>query len=163
MLTLTKKTDYALIALAHLARQPKGVASAREIGDLYHVPLPLLMNILKTLTRGGVVQSIRGARGGYALTIDPNEITLTRLVEILEGPIRFVQCAVGRRHEGKHLGCELEGSCPVRTPTMRIHVRLKEFMNTVTLADIALDPEPVRLSVRTSGTGELVDEDACIS
>ena len=69
MIVLTRKTDYALVAMAHLAHHPgeEGISSARDIADRYHVPLPVLMNILKTLNREGLVISVRGARGGYRL------------------------------------------------------------------------------------------------
>ena len=67
MLSLTRKTDYALIALSHMAHDPEGCCSAREIATRYRVPLPLLMNILKLLTRRGFAKSARGPHGGYRL------------------------------------------------------------------------------------------------
>ena len=162
MLTLTKKTDYALIALAHLAREPGRMASAREIGDQNHVPVPLLMNVLKTLARGGLVQSIRGARGGYALAADPEKTTLAQLIEAVEGPVRFVQCA-GHTKNGRKAICKLEEFCPVRTPTMRVHARLKAFFSTVMLSEIIGDAKG-----QNDGTGcfdakELVDEESRVS
>jgi len=164
MLSFTKKTDYALIALAYLAGEPNRMASAREIGDRHNVPIPLLMNVLKTLARSGVIRSSRGARGGYALAIDPSEVTLAKLLEVVEGPLRFVQCA-GHARQDPSMGliCELEKSCPVRTPTMRIHTRLKEFLSTVTLSEIIEDVEPLPRSFGPAEAKEPVDEKACLS
>ena len=61
MLALTKRIDYALIALSHLAAEADRVISAREIAQTSGVPLPILTNILKTLAQAGVVLSSRGA------------------------------------------------------------------------------------------------------
>ena len=92
MLSLSKKSDYAFNALVHLARNPDRVSSAREISDLYDLPLPIITNILKTLTRAGLVTSTRGARGGYELASPAGEITLYDLLRATEGPYRFVRC-----------------------------------------------------------------------
>ena len=176
MLTLTKKTDYALIAMAHLARQETVCASAREIGDAYSVPLPLLMNILKTLTRSGLIQSVRGARGGYALARPATKITLATLIEVIEGPIRFIQCAdeTTECEEEKtsadqdlKSSCELMGTCPVRHPAMQVHDRLIQFLQSVTLAELVQSPAPevTQGALTTAGkvldTNEVMDTDEC--
>src|SRR5688572_11227957 len=92
MLTFSKKVDYGLIALSHLATDEGHKASARQIADKFGVPLPILMNILKTLAHQGLVTSLRGAKGGYVLAIDPHTISVGRIVLALEGPIRMVEC-----------------------------------------------------------------------
>lgn len=135
MLALTKKTDYALIALAHLARQPEGVVSARAIAAVYHLPLPILTNILKTLAHAGVVVSERGAAGGYGLARPAETITLHELIAVIEGPFRFVRCFVSEPETNQSL-CDLEATCPIRLPAHRIRERLKDFLENVTLADL---------------------------
>ena len=83
MLALTKRTGYALVAMAHLAKLPDGeLSSAREIAEQFGVPSSLLMNVLKDLASAGYVESVRGARGGYRLGVDPAEISLNDLVTI---------------------------------------------------------------------------------
>ena len=74
MLTLNRKSDYALISLSHLGRCRGTITSAREIADTYQIPLPLLMNILKQLTREGIIASARGAKGGYRLAVEPADL-----------------------------------------------------------------------------------------
>ena len=93
MLTLTRKTDYALISLTHLAQNPGVCTSAREIAELYHMPLPLLMNVLKLLTGRGFVKSVRGPRGGYTLAQSAESISLSDTIRAVEGPIKLVRCA----------------------------------------------------------------------
>ena len=80
MLTLNRKSDYALIALTHLGRFRGTITSAREIADAYKIPLPLLMNILKQLTREGMIASVRGARGGYRLAVEPENLTVKQVL-----------------------------------------------------------------------------------
>jgi len=140
MLTLTRKTDYALIALTHLARGSAGCSSAREIATCYGVPLPLLMNILKQLTRCGLARSVRGPRGGYLLALPAAQITLNQVIQAIEGPIQLVQCigvGCGVAHNSTKTECELLPRCPVRSPIHRIQDRLVAFFNDVTLADVA--------------------------
>ncbi|MGB9625707.1 MAG: RrF2 family transcriptional regulator, partial [Phycisphaerae bacterium] len=76
MLALTKKTEYALIALTCLARAESRWVSAREISAQYGIPLALLMNILKTLAQSGLIRSVRGARGGYVLARPASDISV---------------------------------------------------------------------------------------
>ncbi len=144
MLALTKKTDYALIALSELARRPDRLSSSREIAERYHVPLPLLTNILKNLSRAGIVCSERGACGGYRLAKDANLINLHELLTAIEGPFQFVRCSGDA--EPVHTNCELEPSCPIRLPAHRIRSRLRRILEDVTLAELVA-PETARRPV----------------
>ena len=143
MLTLTRKTDYALIALTHLAREPDGCSSAREIAARYHAPLSLLMNVLKLLKERGLARSVRGPRGGYALAKSPRQITLSNIIQAVEGPIHLVRCVPRQEDKdsgaGKH-SCELMSDCPVRSSVHRVHHRLIQFLDEVTLADVVENP-----------------------
>lgn len=140
MLALTKKTDYALIALSDLARQRDVLCSAREIAERYGVPLPLLTNILKNLAKAGIVCSERGASGGYRLARDAMKTNLHELITAIEGPFQFVRCA-GEPDEIK-VNCDLEPCCPIRQPAHRIRRRLKELLEEVTLAELVEDHPP---------------------
>src|SRR5438876_450740 len=106
MFTLTKKTDYGIIALAHMAQTPQGTnCTAREIAERYHLPAALLVNVLKDLCHGELLQSTRGAKGGYTLRLPASQITLAAIISAIEGPIHFVQCS-GDHAEGD-ANCEL--------------------------------------------------------
>lgn len=136
MLTLTKKTEYALIATCHLARVGQQVVSARDIAESHGVRLPLLMNVLKVLNQKGVLRSVRGARGGYALAIGPRSLSLSRLIAAVEGPPRLVKCALPQPDDPI---CELRGRCPVSPPLAKIDRLFGEFLGNVTVADVAFD------------------------
>lgn len=132
MLSLTKKTDYALIAMAYLAERPGVYCSARQISKEYKLPLPVLMNILKTLNHSGLVVSTRGVRGGYKIADDPAKVSLARLIDAVEGPIRFVQC-VGKTEEELCVG-----GCPIRGPVLKLHQKLNDFLEASTLAEVVV-------------------------
>lgn len=163
MLSLTRKTDYALIALSLLTQRraegdAKGV-SARVIADQHGLPLPLLMNILKELAHAGIVRSTRGAQGGYSLAVDPHELSIRRIVTVMEGPVRMTECGdayprlpiVGQ-------GCGLEANCPIREPMRRLNERISAFLDEVTLADLLesrVDVPAERVGVPTIGAASL--------
>lgn len=152
MLTLTRKTDYALVALAYLGGRHATAdpsASARRIAEEFRLPLPLLMNLLKELAHAGIVAATRGAQGGYALTREPAAVNLLDVVEAIEGPVRLAACAPGNSTGGddRNLsagdppeagsnGCDLACRCPVRRPIQRLHGRITRFLAEVTLADL---------------------------
>lgn len=133
MLTLTKRTDYALIAMAYLAGRPGQSCSARQISREFSMSLPVLMNILKTLHNHGLLISSRGPKGGYRIAADPANLSLAKLIHAVEGPVRFVQC-IGK--DGRPAKCELTGECPIRGPVMRLHEKLNGFLESATLADL---------------------------
>lgn len=142
MLTLTRKTEYALIAVCHLAHAgPQKVVSARDIAEAHGVPLPLLMNVLKKLNRTGHVNSVRGARGGYVLATSPEEFTLDTLIEAVEGPVHLVRCANPDKNGRK---CTLTGPCPISGSVRKVHEKLREFLGNVTIADFVFNGQKLR-------------------
>jgi Rrf2 family protein len=140
MLTLTRKTEYAMIAVCHLAKVGQKVVSARDIAEQHAVPLPLLMNVLKKLNRAGHVNSVRGARGGYVLAASPYELSLAALIEAVEGPVHLVRCTAPASDPRR---CELSQRCFIRRPVVRVHDRLRKFLAGVTIADIAFDQSDI--------------------
>src|SRR5688572_18019244 len=137
MLALTKRTEYALIALCDLARRPNEIVSARDVAERYGVRLPLLMNVLKLLNQKGLVRSSRGANGGYRLGIPADEISLVQVAQAIEGPMRLVKCVSAE--SASDPACELIGTCPVRQPVLRVHQHLERFLSGVSIADLAFD------------------------
>ena len=137
MFALTKKTGYALVAMRHLAALSEGdLASAREIAQLFDVPISLLMNVLKELASAGYVESVRGAHGGYCLARRPEQISLADLIADLEGPVRLAECITDRTGKDKECTCQIMACCPVSDPVHRVHRRLIDFLRKVTLAEI---------------------------
>ena len=96
MLRLSKKADYALIAMKHLSLRGDGSSSAREIASLYDIPIELLAKILQRLVRGGLLASHQGTRGGYQLARVPAQIV--RVLALLGW--RLVESARDAKRKG---------------------------------------------------------------
>lgn len=142
MLAFTRKTDYALIALASLARGESepladGPAplSARAIAERYAVPLPILMNVLKDLANAELIRSTRGAKGGYLLARPARHITVHDVVEAIEGRPSLAKCC-DEPEEAPCQECVVEVQCPVTHSVRRLNERINHFLREVTLDDL---------------------------
>jgi len=141
LLKFSRKLDYAILAVAHLAARGSGSpVSARALAEQSRVPGSVLANILKDLTRAGLIQSVRGVHGGYELAGDPAQLTVGQLVRALEGPVRLVECAVlpGEDAEGPS-NCNLESDCPVKAPLRRVHERVSAVLDDMTFAELVAE------------------------
>ena len=126
MLKLTKKTDYALIAINFMARQEDGfLANTRAISEMYGIPLELLAKILQRLVKNGIVISHNGPKGGYTLAKGPGLITIGEVIRAIEGPIQMVRC-----HENE---CSQTERCTVRGPLRKIEGKIVEFLDKITV------------------------------
>ncbi|HXE53288.1 MAG TPA: Rrf2 family transcriptional regulator [Tepidisphaeraceae bacterium] len=153
MLSLSRKVDYALIALAHLAGRPGRTSSAREIAEAYDLPPALLMNIMKELQQLEVVRSLRGTKGGYLLAIDPAAMSLYDLIVGLEGPVQTTDCIPAPDEQAEPDGCTCRATlrCPVQAPLRALHERLVGFLRQVRLADII---RPTHIDVPLARVGQ---------
>ena len=138
MLTLTKRTGYALIALSYLAKRSSGVISARTVAEECGLPQPILTNVLKDLAHAEIVSSVRGPLGGYALAKPLETTTLYELITVMEGAFQLVECATPDP-ESLEGPCEFRNSCPIRSPAYRLHERFKAFLEGVTLDEVVVD------------------------
>lgn len=152
--SLTRKTDYALVALAALAQQDGGhdnPLSAREIAERYQLPAALLMNLLKDLHRAGIVCSRRGAGGGYILCMDPAEIPLLTIIQAIEGPVSVAVCCDEAEPE-PCTACATEPACPIASPMQRFNELTHKFLQHVKLIDLIGDQPPL-IQVPLTRTG----------
>jgi len=152
VLLLTRKTDYALVALVHLARRAEALVSARELAQRSHLPLPVLMNVLNALAHCGLVRSVRGSRGGYRLARRPEDVTLADVIEAIEGPIGLTMCGSATRGDFEPR-CRLEDTCLAREPARRVHRRLREFLSRITLAEMTAGTEPTEVTAEAGDNG----------
>lgn len=136
MLKFSKKIDYGLILLSKLCYEP-APASAREMAESHHLPQPMVANILKALTAGGILTSTRGAQGGYVLARSPRVITLAQVIDALEGPFSLVDCVADNDN------CDLTDSCPTHSPLQAVHLKFQAFMENLTLGEILAGETPL--------------------
>ena len=140
MIRLSKITDYGILILAELARSRgpqstgeghgKSSSNARELARIADLPLPMVSKVLKALTRAGVLDSHRGAQGGYALARRPEDLTVADIITALEGPVTLTECSAGPSL------CHHEESCPVRTPLLVINDVIQNALAGITLSDL---------------------------
>ena len=95
MIGLGSTTGYAIQALICLARTPGRYVLITEIARCADVPLPYLVKVLARLSRGGLVETKRGFRGGYRLARPPRRITLDEVARVVEGPGWLAECLLG--------------------------------------------------------------------
>lgn len=141
MLKISRLTDYGLLASVYLARNSGQVTSAREIAEFYHLPLPAVTKVLKTLHQGGLVQSHRGVGGGYVFGGDVENVTLGHLIEIMEGPWDLTECET-YDHEGVAT-CGIRVACPSRRFMFGVNRAIKGAFEQVTLGDLVRGGMPV--------------------
>jgi len=130
MFSLSKKADYGLIALKHLARHTDESVSAREIATEYRIPAELLAKILQRLARKGLVVSQQGTHGGYVLARDPSKISIVDVVEALDGPIGITPCERGST-------CEQIDRCSVKDPLMAVRAKMVRILSDTSIYELA--------------------------
>lgn len=137
MLKLTRKADYGLISLKHLALHGRErAASAKEMAEAYRIPAPILSKVLQKMVREGFLVSEQGTNGGYRLARDPGEITALEVIRAIDGPIILTTCL--SRQGGE---CELTSQCTVREPLRKVHEGILKLLESITILEIASDDE----------------------
>ena len=132
MLKLSKKSDYGLIALRHLATNGgNGALSAADIAEEYGISSTLMAKILQKLARKGLVQARHGSSGGYQLARDPASITVFEVIDAIDGPLAITSCVTS------HGECDHTTMCTVREPLQRINEGILQLLRTLTISQMA--------------------------
>ena len=130
MLKLSKLSDYATVLMTQLASAPDRLHSAHELSGRTHVAAPTVSKLLKLLAKSGLIESIRGAQGGYRLAKSPAQITVADIISVIDGPIALTQCSV---HKGS---CVIESFCGVRSNWRLINKAIRSALESVTLTQM---------------------------
>jgi Rrf2 family protein len=137
VLRFSKKADYALIAMRHLAlRSDAGAASAREIAELFDIPMELLAKVLQRLVRQQLLTSHQGTRGGYVLARPALQISVADIIQAIDGPVAVTACAT------THEACDQYEKCSIRDPLWRIKERILTALAACSLHELATEIEP---------------------
>lgn len=148
MLKLTKKADYGLIAMKHLAEralaaQPGDLrstcCSAKDVADSYGLPQEALAKILQKLAKAGLLVSQFGTNGGYTLARSPQTITAFEVIQAIEGPVLGTSC-VSVRGE-----CEQSARCTVREPLRKVSQGIEDVLSRITIYEMATDHQTAEL------------------
>ena len=131
MLRLSKKVDYGLMALMHLARHGDASSwSAREMAETYDIPGGLLAKVLQRLAQDGFVASQHGKKGGYTLARPASQISVAEIVQAIDGTLSLTECS---SDDGNCLQFE---TCNVKSPLQRLHDRVVRMLSTLTIAQM---------------------------
>jgi Rrf2 family protein len=130
MLKLSKKVEYGLISMMHMDLAPSGdLATARELSDLYNIPTELLGKVLQSLTKGQLIASAQGAKGGYRLARALERVTLGEVVEAVDGPVHIAVC------QDDPSCCEQYSTCNIKRPVFEVQKQLMEYIYGLPLSE----------------------------
>ena len=143
MLRLSKKSDYALMSMKHLATRSDGAAaSAREMSEAYSIPLELLAKVLQRLVRARLLLSVQGTRGGYRLARPAGSISVADVIQAVDGPLTVTACSTEEEN------CDQYSKCSVRDPLWKIKERILVALQTCSITELATEAaEPVLISI----------------
>ena len=122
MLKITKKLEYALIALRHMHLKGDVLSSSKEISQMYMLPFELLAKTLQQMARLGYIHAVQGTNGGYKLHQSLDKINLTNFIEEMEGPIGMVDCTI-------NMDCIQMSNCNIRIPINKINEKYSIISN----------------------------------
>jgi len=131
MLKLTKKADYGLIAMRHLAECSGHACSAKDLAEAYGIPQEALAKILQKLARARLLLSHHGTKGGYVLGRDARMISAFDVIQAIEGPLFMTSCSTPSRGE-----CEQSPRCTIREPLRRVGESIQAVLMRLTIADM---------------------------
>ncbi|PLX90459.1 MAG: Rrf2 family transcriptional regulator [Desulfuromonas sp.] len=133
---ITRATEYAIRAILHMSRQPRGeIVYKKDICKAQEITPAFLTKILQPLIKAGIVGSQRGVGGGFFLARDPAEITLLDVIKAQEGPVYLNQCLI---EEG---ACSREFFCPVHGAWRAIREEFMAILSRYDFATLAADPQ----------------------
>jgi FeS assembly SUF system regulator len=134
MLKLSKKSDYALIAVRHLAtRGAEKSQSATDIAEACGIAVPLLAKVLQRLAKHGLVTARHGSSGGYQLARSPEDISALEVISAVDGPLMITSCVTN------HGICDQQTTCTVRDPLRRVNASILQVLSAVTISHMAED------------------------
>lgn len=136
MLKLTKKVDYALLALNLMAQgEPGDVANVREIAALYRIPQEILAKVMQKLSKAGLIQSHNAPKGGYSLKLPAEDISVLKVLVAVEGPVGIVSCSDGTDKE-----CQQMDQCDIRSPLERLQNNILWFLEALSIRELGQEP-----------------------
>jgi Rrf2 family protein len=133
MVRLSKKVEYGLIAIRHIASRANGdVMTAKEIARVYGIPYELLAKVLQRLARAGLIESHHGVRGGYGLAKNPSQIRISMVINAIEGTTPMIAKCMAEGPDS----CNVFPVCSIKSPLTRVQANIEQAFDTMTLSEI---------------------------
>ncbi len=131
MIRLSRLADYGVVLMTHIAQSDARLHTAHAAAQAARIPEPTVSKILKALSRQGLLDSHRGAGGGYSLAREPAAIRVTEIITAVDGPIALTSCL-----DSAGTACTLETFCPTRTNWHKINDAIRRALDEISLADM---------------------------
>lgn len=134
MFQLSKKVEYSLIAIRHMASGPRGqMFTAKEIADRYHIPYDLLAKVMQKLARKGFIISYQGVHGGYSLARDPNIVKVSDIINAIEEKptVAIIQCEAESPEN-----CIIYTTCTIKNPLVKLQSSINKMFDDLTIMEM---------------------------
>jgi len=131
MIRISKKVEYALMALKHISNSGNKVNTTREISDTNNIPYDLLSKIMQTLKNENILSSNQGSSGGYSLSKRPDEIPLFNLISAIDGDVNIAECL----KESPVKDCSMTNNCSIKSPVMLLQKEVEDLFKRKTISD----------------------------
>jgi len=147
MLKLSKKADYGLMAMKHLAEHSHhGACSAKDVAEAYGIPQEALAKILQRLVKAGLLHSQHGMNGGYTLARDPGMINAFEVIRAIDGPLFITSCVTVRGE------CGQSDRCTIREPLRRVNESIEQVLRRITIWEMKEKEEVLEVPADADGT-----------
>ena len=134
MFQLSKKVEYGLIAIRHMAGGGVGrMFTAKEIADRYQIPYELLAKVMQKLVKKGYIASYQGVNGGYALVRNPNEIKVSAIIQAIEEKpsVTIIQCETEPADN-----CIIHSTCTIKNPLVKLQSSINRVLDELTIMEM---------------------------
>jgi Rrf2 family protein len=133
MVRLSKKVEYGLIAMRHIATRRGGdLVTAKEIAETYKIPYELLAKVLQRLSKAGLILSVHGVHGGYSLAGDPAEMPLSAIISAIEGTGPVIAQCLSQGPES----CDVFDVCTIKVPLTKVQSNIERAFSSMMLSEI---------------------------
>jgi Rrf2 family protein len=145
LLKLTRKADYALMAMKHLAeRSTEGSLSAKDVADAYGIPPEALAKILQKLVKAGLLHSQHGTNGGYMLARPAHTISAFEVIQAIDGPLFITSCITVRGE------CDQSDRCNIREPLRKVNESIEAVLKRIKISHMREEPDEVEVGAPKS-------------
>lgn len=132
MLKLSKKVEYGLIAIRHIASVNNQISTVKEISEKYTIPGDVLAKVMQKLTKGKLIASHQGAMGGYTLARRADEISVMDVISVIEGS----QVGIAQCFAEEPSNCSIYTNCTIKNPLGKIQHNLEHVFNSMKVSEI---------------------------
>ena len=140
MLKLTKKADYGLMAMKHLAEHSnQGACSAKDVAEVYGIPQEALAKILQRLAKAHLLTSQHGINGGYTLAREAKTISAFEVIQAIDGPLFITSCVTVRGE------CGQSNRCTVREPLRKVNESIEQVLKNIKISQMKEELEVIEV------------------